>query len=197
MQINESLNLVLPVSETVKAYHTPISREVYEANFRILAATKAAIFSKGIHYAAGVGPEIAALTLKEEGKLESESRGVVFDPKHPEKCDFGASAFLKEIERMTTILAPGDQGYDMVPVDAAIAQGVMDLDDWRDLESAIVFFTCQYAMNKKAVRKTLSESAALVTGGLITSLSLTEYADSLRTLTKAEPTKKVASSLPV
>jgi hypothetical protein len=189
MQINESLNLVLPVSETVKAYHTPISREVYEANFRILAATKAAIFSKGIHYAAGVGPEIAALTLKEEGKLESESRG--------KEGDFGASAFLKEIERMTTILAPGDQGYDMVPVDAAIAQGVMDLDDWRDLESAIVFFTCQYAMNKKAVRKTLSESAALVTGGLITSLSLTEYADSLRTLTKAEPTKKVASSLPV
>ncbi len=198
MKINDDTNLVLPVrfdekGVTVYGYHNPISREVFEANYRILSATKSTLGSKGVYFQMDSGPMIAALTLKDEGAKDAESRGE-FDA-HGSPLDGGAGALLKEIKRLTTILVPGASGWDMVPVDSAISSGSIDEDDWREVESAIVFFTCHYALAKKADRQRLSGATASLLRGSITSLPLTEYLASLLNSTRAEPSR-AASSVP-
>lgn len=201
MQINDALNLVIPLQRdgdgniTVYGYHTPISREVFEANYAILASTKAALFSKGLAYAADVGPRIAALKLRDEARAEAISKGDVDANGEPRIV--AATALLAEMRRLTMALVPGDNGWEMIPAEIAVSRKAIDAEDWREAESGLVFFTCAYAMAPRANRAKMAEGLASVLGGLITSSPLTEYAASLRTSTQAETTAKpVASSVP-
>ncbi|MDE3023901.1 MAG: hypothetical protein KGI54_18950 [Pseudomonadota bacterium] len=200
MRINENLNLVLPVREDedgnplVYAFHTPITREIFEASFRIIAATKASLFGKGFVFAADTGPRIAALTLKDEGRRDAESRGEVDEQGHPR--DGGAHALLAEIKRLTLILAPSSHGWDMLPVDTAIHSEYMDEDEWREVESALVFFTCPYALATKTVKENLASVIASVLRGLITSSPVSEYAASLPKLTGKQGSTEKESSVP-
>ena len=193
MKLNEALNLVLPVGEC-QAYHTPISREVFEANYRILAATKAQLSSKGIYYQMDAGPRIAGLTLRDEGKKDAEDRGRVDDKGQP--LDELTPALLGEIKRLTVILCPSPSGFDLKPVDQAIQGGHIDLDDWREAESAIVFFTCLCSLAPKASRAEIARATAGLLKASITSQPPMEVAASLRTLTQEEPPKAAVSVVP-
>jgi fermentation-respiration switch protein FrsA (DUF1100 family) len=188
--ITEALNVVMPVREDgVMAYHTPISREVFEANYRILSAAKASISQKGVVYLMDAGPRIAALTLREEGRKDAQERG--------DAGDGGASALLAELRRLTMILAPGPNGWAMVPVDTALAQNLIDAEEWSETESALVFFTFHYALSRKAERSKIATATALILKGSITSFSAMEYAASLPTSTTGEAfAAKAASSVP-
>jgi hypothetical protein len=195
MQITDSMNLALPVGDGLTAYHTPISRAIYEMHYGVINAAKAALSRKGIHYQMGSGPRIANLVLKDEGEKDAadresfDAKGSVVDDRTP--------ALLAEIKRLTTILVPGVSGYEQVPVDAAISSGKIDSEDWGELEAAIVFFTCHAMTARKANRLSIAAATASVLNGSITSSSPMEYAAGLQTSTKAEPTQKPASSLPV
>lgn len=185
MKINDDLRLVLDIGN-YHAYHTPISTDVYESNFLILSGTQGTLFSRGIKHALSVGQRIAALTLRDEGKRIAEERD--------RDDDFGASAFLKEIKRLTTILAPTSEGWNFLPVEMAIQQNKIDEDDWKEVESAIVFFTCAYYSLPKRERPEVLPLLMEAMGGQNTSLSCEEYAASLPTPTKTD--KKKASSIP-
>lgn len=188
MQITDSLNLAIPFGNGMVAYHTPISRDVYEAHYAALNATRAALARKGIHYQMGSGPRIANLVLKDEGKRDADERG----------AEDATPALLGEIRRLTNVLAPGSGGYELLPVDAAINQGVLDDEDWGELEAALVFFTCHVATAKKTERKEFATACASTLSGSITSSAPMEYAASLPTSTMAAPIQpKPASSLPV
>lgn len=193
MKLNEDLRLVLPVGD-LQAYHTPISREVFEANYRILAATKAALGSKGTFYQIDAGPRIAALTLRDEGRRDAEERGMVDERGNPR--DEMTGAFLAEIKRLTVILCPGPQGYDLQPVDSAIASGALDTDDWREAESAIVFFTCLCCLTPRASRAQIAQATAGLLKAATTSLPPMEYATSLRASTATAPSRVAASVVP-
>jgi hypothetical protein len=226
MKIDGDLNLVLPVSfaevkkpsldsdgkpiidsdgnpvlnsviePTLYAYHTPISQPVFEANYRILAATKAAIFGKGIVFAADVGPRISALRLKDEGHQDAMERGDVDSEGNPK--DGGAQSLLLEIKRLTSILAPGPAGWQMLPVDAAIAQKVIDASEWDEAANALVFFTCAYVLAKRHARKNLASVLAGILKGSITSSTPLEHCAFLQKLTKEETSEPVAEpSVPV
>lgn len=211
MKINEKRNLALPivtenvtkkvegkdVTESVVrvwAFHSPVSREVFEANYRILAATKSALASKGPHYLMSSGPRIAALTLRDEGLKDAAARGS-FD-KDGNVVDEETSAFFAEIKRLTMVLCAGTNGWEMLPIEAAISSGKIDAEDWGEAESTLVFFTCNYAMAKKADRETAARATASLLGASITSSSITEYLASLQTSTPAEPTRTAQSSIP-
>lgn len=200
MQINDKLSLVIPLrydgdKVTIWGYHTPISTEVFEANFITLAATKATLTSKGIQFLMGSGPRIAALTLLNEARKDAQERGDVDAEGNP--SDRSARALLAEFKRLTTLVAPGPDGWSPIPVDTAIAQGIIDQEDWKEAESAITFFTCHYALATRAERKAIIPATASVLMGESTSLPLTEYIRSLPTLTKEEPTEaKGESSVP-
>ncbi|GGA00489.1 hypothetical protein [Dyella caseinilytica] len=193
MRIDEKLNLVIPLSSDDKnvslyVYHIPISREVFEQNYRVMAATQAYIASKGVRFQFGTGPRIATLTLKEEGLREAAQRGEV--DKDGKPVDRATDALLLEIRRLTTILAPGSQGYETLPIDTAIQRGLLDEDDWRETESILVFFTFQYALEQKSKKRDMAMAIASVTKAVITSSTPTEFLNSLQTSTKVEPSVK-------
>ncbi len=212
MHIDESLNAVFPaltervikqvngkdVPEdvvTIWAYHTPISRAVFDANYRILAATKAAMASKGAHYLMSAGPRIAALTFRDEGLRDAEARGRFDDDGKPKDDD--VKAFFAELKRLTTILCPTANGWDMLPVDAAISGGKIDAEDWEEVESAIVFFCCHWSMARKADRRRIAQATASLLNASITPSPLSEYIASLPKSTQGVTSAKpVASSVP-
>lgn len=192
MRIADNLNLALPLGDGMTAYHAPIARAVYEANYAVINATKAALSRKGIHYQMGSGPRIANLVLKDEGLKDAEERGSL--DAQGNALDERTPALLAEIKRLTTVLVPGPAGYENLPVDVAISQGKIDAEDWSELEASIVFFMCHVMPAKKMNRAGIAAATASVLNGSIESSSITEYTDSLRTSTKTAVTPNQASS---
>ncbi|AOJ70869.1 MULTISPECIES: hypothetical protein [Burkholderia] len=200
IQINEAMNLVVPVvtdeaGVRVWGYHTPISRAVFEANYRVLAATKASLTSKGAMYMMDAGPLIAALTLRDEGLREAAARGLVDKDGAP--VDLATPALLAEIRRLTMVLVPTAAGWDLLPLESAVSAGKIDDEDQAEVESAVVFFTCIYALASKAERKNHANRTASLLKGSITSLPPLEFSASLPTSTKgATSAPAVVSSVP-
>jgi hypothetical protein len=211
MKIDEKRHLTLPivtekvtkkidgrdvVEDVVKvwAFHSPISREVFEQHYRVLSATKSALATKGSHYLMSSGPRIAALTLRDEGRKDAAARGS-FDEQGNVQDD-ETPAFFAELKRLTMVLCPGAHGWDMLPVDTAIAGGKIDSEDWEEVASSIVFFCCHYAMARKADRETTARATASLLGASITSSAPTEFVASLPNSTLAEPTRQAVSSIP-
>ena len=183
MKLNEALNLVLPVG-SMQAHHTPISREVFEANYRIFAATRAALSGKGVTYQMYAGPRIAKLALMDEAKEDAQERG---------SQDVGPS-ILAEIKRLTVILCPTPQGFTSLPVDAAISAGHIDAEDWADAEAAIVFFTCVLSMEARSERPAIGKAMASLLKGSITSSNASEFAASLAASTKESPSPPTSAA---
>lgn len=186
MYINESINLVLPVRADdqgvrIHAYHTPISRAVFEANYRLIAATKAQLSSKGIYYQMDTGPRIAAMVLRDEGKKDEAESGTD-----------GASALLTEIKRLTTLLIPSATGWESVPVDTAIARQAIDAEEWGEALSALVFFTCHFALARKAERHDMAEAVSSILKASITALPPSDYLSSLPKSIPESPSAGVA-----
>jgi hypothetical protein len=211
MKIDDKRHLTLPiVTETVTkkvdgkdvteevvklwAFHTPVSREIFEQNYRIISATKSALASKGAHYLMQSAPRIAALTLRDEGRKDAIARGMVDKEGHVNNDE--ALSLLEELKRLTMILCPGQHGWDMLPVDMAISAGKIDEEDWGEALSGICFFTCNYAMARKADRATTADAYAGLLGASITSSTPTEFGASLPNLTPASHTKPAPSSIP-
>ena len=175
--ISNDLKLVIPVRDDLYAYHVPISSEVFEANYRIIAATKAQLAGKGVYYQMDTGPRIAAMALRDEGRRDAELRGDFDETGKPKDA---AHSLLTELKRLTTILGPTPAGWEPMPVDAAIHNGVLDPDEWQEALSAIVFFTCHYALAKKAQRSEVADAVAGILSASITASSVSEYASSLK-----------------
>ena len=197
MHIDDNLNLVFPIrieshSEekgdrktdrdvpVVYAFHTPITREVFEANFRILSLAKAQIYGKGLPFAMGTGPLVASLVLKEEARRDAEER----DLPNPDQA---SKALLLELKRLTMIVGPSPEGFKPLPVDAAISAGVIDPEEWEEAESMLVFFTATSSLVRRAKKREVMESAAFILGGSTTSSTCTEWAAFLRTSTPVDP----------
>lgn len=188
MKLNDQLNLVVPIRQEgvqISGYHTPISREVFEANYRLLAAVKAQLAGKGIHYQMDSGPRIAAMVLRDEGRADAEARGDLDDAGKPR--DGGANALIAEITRLTTIIAPTADGWEPLPVRNAIDRNLIDAEEWDEALSALVFFTCHYALGKKSERPRIVEATASILNASTTPLSLSVYLASLPKSTQAAP----------
>ncbi|MDE2469952.1 MAG: hypothetical protein KGL35_14725 [Bradyrhizobium sp.] len=192
--INADLKLVVPLrvddegEPALYAYHTPISLEVYEANFRLLGDAKTAIMGDNARHAFMARAD-APLYLREAGRALALARGV--------DGDGGASALLSDLKRLTLVLVPGAQGWDMLPVDTAIQRNAIDVDDWADAEADIVFFTVWAAGSGRKGRAAQMAFAARLINGQTTSLQPMEWTASLPTLTQGGGTaSKAASSVP-
>ena len=190
-QINADLKLVVPVKldaegePVIYAYHNPIPREVYEVNFRLLRDTKVSLIGTSPRHAFAARGD-ASLYLREAGAAMAADRGL--------EGDGGASTLLAEIKRLTTVLAPGAQGWQMLPIDTAIQAGAIDADDWSDAENAIVFFTAWTAGTPRREAPAAAMLAASLMDGSTTSLPPMEWAASLQTSTQAAISGGVAAS---
>jgi hypothetical protein len=218
MQVDESFNVIFPVVTErvvrkekdkvtgeekdvaenivrIHAFHTPISKAVFDQNFALLASTKATLENKGRQYLMSAGPRVAALTLRDEGLRDAESRGNVDDRGNPK--DDEVKAFFAELRRLTTILCPGAAGWEMLPVDLAISGGKIDAEEWEEVEAAIVFFCCHWSMAKKVDRQRIGQSTASFLKASTTPSPLSVWVASLPSSTVAATSAvKAASSVP-
>ena len=190
MEIDGDLNIVIPIDDPVCAFSSPIPESVFRANYRVLSRANEEVFGRGMKAALMTGPRTAAMAVADAGRRIAEEDG--------KEGDSGARAFLGEIKRLTTILVPDDDGFDMLPVDQAIQSNKINADDWADVESALCFFTLGSLFETRRARKGLLE---VLTGALncsLTSQNCEDYAASL-TISKpaATPAAKAASSVPV
>lgn len=183
MEINRKLNLVQTIETdngSVYLHSTPISREVWENYFLILSKTYSQLFAQGLHQISG--PVVAGLMLKRLAQLD----GVWDGSAGVEK------GLLPEIRRLTNVVVATGAGWQTLPIDTALARGVIDQETMREAEGAIVFFICASAvLSGPQARKKLTimrDMTEALWGAQHTSLDVTEWADSLPTSTPDDNT---------
>lgn len=182
MKLDRKLNFVIPIYEndekTVRAYvhSTPITSEVSDRYFMILAQTFAAIFNRGLGVAAGPGVALRLLQhiATTEGVWENigDAPGV-------------KTGLVEEIRRLTMILVPAGarEAWQQVPLQVAVDRQMISDDDRSEVENAIVFFIAVSATLARVQRKAMLEAASGLWNAQISSLTSTEFAASLRTST--------------
>lgn len=170
MKISRSMNLVLNAETESGAgyvHSAPISKEVYKQHFFILSKTFAAIFGEGL--GAVAGPRIAYLMLE---KMATDAN--IWDG-----ADGVRNTLVTEIIRLSSLVYPVEgKGWDTIPLDMAISREIVDIDD---VIGELVFFTCVYAINNPKQAKSVMAIVGGLWGSQITSLSVTDWMDSLLT----------------
>lgn len=191
LKIDRTLNLVIPSvdeNDKVVAYvhHRPISREVYETYYRVMARAFDAVLGIG-----RTGPLVAHLTLCDEAKRAGEWDG-----------EAGVkNGLVGEIRRLTNVVLPGPRGWQTVPYDEAVKRGALSADDAAEVDNAIAFFTLASHVPAKRDRPGFQMSSKLW-GAHTTSSDCTAFAAGLpipiaaaSTEQQKEAVAKTASSI--
>lgn len=188
MRINKALNLIIPITsengETMYVHSTPISRDVFEQFYLVIAKSFANIFSQGL--GAIAGPRIAYLMLKKT----SEDLG---------EWDLVERGFINEIIRLSNVAFVGDNGWETLPLNTALEHKKIDKETFDDIEGELVFFTLVSLMNKKNQIQAIMDTVNGLWGSKVKSLDFTEFTNSLQTSTTEESigVTESTSSLPV
>lgn len=175
MKINRSLNLVIPVeddSSVLYVHSTPVGREVFERYYLIMGKVFAAIYNEGLGVVAG--PRIAMLILKELAQ-----RG------GPEMVADVERGLLAEMRRLTNVCLMGDAGWEVLPFQTVIDRKMLDDSTLVEVESAICFFIVNSALHKGGVLTSMLQTLVELFGWQLTSSNVTEFKNSLPTLTVA------------
>jgi hypothetical protein len=176
VKLNRKLNLVMTVDSgdgPIHVHSVPISREVFEDNFLVISRAFTAVYTNGLGPV--TGPRVAALLLKQE----AETLGVW--PRTQQ-------SLMAEIYRLTNVIAPGPSGWETMPFDVAKKRDILDDDTAAEVENCIVYFTCASSIHLKAELTVATEGLSTLWGAQTISLNVTEYMNSLRTLTQEETT---------
>ena len=183
----KTMALVVPVDQeggkTLYVHIRPLAREVFEQNYKLIGQTINLLYAEGL----GIGaPRLAALALKD----------LAIKQKIWPEVEAGLVA---EMHRGASVLAVGESGrYETFMWDDAVVRGVISADDALEVDGAITFFTVACCMH---TRKELTDILATLSGmwgAQESSLTPTEFANSLRTPIAPEPTpaKAILSSIP-
>jgi len=194
--LDRNLNLVVPIYDdddkiVAWVHSTPISAEVYETYYKVIARTVEMIYSD---VGMGVGPQVASLALRDAAK----QMGIWDGPTGVE------AGLVNEIRRLTMVVVPGPNGWQTIPYDDMIRGKKIDDDDAREVNNAITFFTLAlWGHGQKRAGRKIAMEAAPKWGGHTTSSSITAFKDGLPTSIANENTndleaevQKTRSSIP-
>lgn len=180
--INRKLNIVIPV-DTVKGtmyvHSTPLSREVFEANFLIIAKTFAALYKQGLDVLSG--PRVSMYLLKSIAEQDGT-------------WDRVQNELIAELQRITNVIIPSDKGWQTIPYYDAVRTNIIDADDAAEVNNVLVFFMCNSCIAKEEQLPSIHTGMTLLWDAQITSFNCTAYMNSLPTLietvnfTKTVPT---------
>jgi|GEM_PF-4523089 len=173
MIVSADLKLVFPVrwndagDPTIYAYHTPISRQTFEMNYRLIGGTLAMLQSKSV----GTNVvDVATLALKDIGRRDAREWGL------PEGLDIESGGMavplLAELEVRTLIIVPSPAGYITLPPAVAVNTKVIDASDWEEALAAIVFFTVGYSTKRRNLPQVAEDLASPLRGSITSSLPL-------------------------
>jgi hypothetical protein len=194
ININKKLNLSLPFdTDTGKIWihSVPLSREVFEANYLILAKTLSAIYTNGLGPA--MAPRVAALMLKDMAKEMAIEDQVQM-------------TLVQEIYRLTNVLMPQQTGgWQTLPYAEVKMKKLVDEEILSEAENAIIYFIVASAVHRKAELPMAYRGLQEIWNAQTTLLNVTAFSNSLTTSTTADntgekPTKEVVvpkvSSIP-
>ena len=187
MHINRQMNIVVPLERgetTVYIHSTPISEDVFDNYWRVLAAAHARLFSEGLGVVSG--PRVALRMVRDVAKERNVWDG-------PEGVQNG---LMNEVRRLSNAFVPGATGWVTLPQQEAVSNGTLTAEESREAENILVFFTLVSLLNKKQQVPGLLKAAGDLWGFATTSLNSTDYAASLPILTAAATSgEKMAGSL--
>jgi hypothetical protein len=188
MKINKALNLVVAVQTEEQGmlyvHSTPISREVFEANFMLISKTFAALYSEGLNVVAG--PRVAMLMLRKV----AEDLGIW----EIEGTPGPAQSLVDEIRRLSNVIMPGPEGWVTMPLASAVARDLLHPDDVSEIEGMIAFFTCASAMHRKSQVQPILDQACQLWSSLLSLLNATEFANSLPISIEGESSGETVST---
>ena len=185
MKLNRRLNLVFPIeTENGMAYiHSmPISREVFESNYLVLSMTFMEIYSRRLGPI--MGPKVAYLVLRDMANAVTSQNADTEEDVWAKT----QKTLVQEIYRMTNALIPNGQVYDTIPYMQVKQQKLIDEDDLREVDNALIYFTVASHLHQKSELPMAYAGLERLWEAQTTSLNITEYLNSLPTLKKAENT---------
>jgi hypothetical protein len=179
MNLNRKLNIVIPIehdSGLIYVHSTPISREVFERYFMVIAKTYGRLMVDGL---AQTSPRIAMMALRETAQADGKWSGAG-------GVELGLVA---EIRRLTNVLLPAAAGgWETLPWHDAVREKRLDEEEIAEVENLLAFFTLSAAMRRRKENEEMMQAMAEAFNLQITSSTSTEFASSLPTLTATAST---------
>lgn len=179
MKIDKKLNLVTSVTRDdgsiVYLHVTPFPYEVVEEHCVLLGN----LFTNFITQVGPLGSaRVAAMMLKKRLKQEQEAR--LEDGKS--LSDLPKSLTLvDEIQRLTVVIHNVGGQWKTTPLEVAFNQGIIDPDEYREVEGEVVFFMVSSAIQKANLIAPTVGTVIKMYDGQLTSSSVTAFRDSLQT----------------
>lgn len=184
VKIDKKLNLVTNITRDdgsiVYLHVTPFPYEVVEEHCLLLGN----LFTNFISQVGGLGAaRVAAMMLRKKLKREQELRDEA-NQQAPQVQQ--APTIVDEIQRLTSVVWNDGGTWKTTSFDAAMKQGIISADEYREIEGEVVFFMVSSAIQKANLIAPTVGSVIGMFGGRLESLSVTAFRDSL--LTSNPPT---------
>ena len=178
VKIDKKLNLVTNITREdgsiVYLHVTPFPYEVVEEHCLLLGN----LFTNFISQVGGLGAaRVAAMMLRKKLQREQELREE--DHQH-------APTIVDEIQRLTSVVWNDGGAWKTTSFDAAMKQGIISPDEYREVEGEVVFFMVSSAIQKAHLIAPTVGTVIGMFGGQLVSSSVTAFRDSL--LTSNPPT---------
>jgi len=178
VKIDKKLNLVTNITREdgsiVYLHVTPFPYEVVEEHCLLLGN----LFTNFISQVGGLGSaRVAAMLLRKKLKREQELM---------DEANQQAPTIVDEIQRLTSVVWNDGGTWKTTSFDAAMKQGIISPDEYREVEGEVVFFMVSSAIQKAHLIAPTVGSVIGMFGGQLVSLSVTAFRDSL--LTSNPPT---------
>ncbi|HHE5967924.1 TPA: hypothetical protein ACPE2G_000290 [Citrobacter braakii] len=173
MKIDKKLNLVTNITREdgsiVYLHVTPFPYEVVEEHCLLLGN----LFTNFISQVGGLGAaRVAAMMLRKKLKREQELM---------DEANQQAPTIVDEIQRLTSVVWNDGGTWKTTSFDAAMKQGIISSDEYREVEGEVVFFMVSSAIQKAHLIAPTVGSVIGMFGGQLASLNVTAFRDSLRT----------------
>ncbi|HBW1512090.1 TPA: hypothetical protein MEH66_000416 [Klebsiella quasipneumoniae subsp. similipneumoniae] len=170
MKIDKKLNLVTSVTREdgsiVYLHVTPFPYEVVEEHCVLLGN----LFT---NFVTQVGPlgsaRVAAMMLRSRLK-KAQAEGLPDGP-----------TIVDEIQRLTVVIHNVGGQWKTTPLEVAFNQGIIDPDEYREVEGEVVFFMVSSAIQKANLIAPTVGTVIKMYDGQLTSSSVTAFRDSLQT----------------
>lgn len=170
MKIDKKLNLVTNITRDdgsiVYLHVTPFPYEVVEEHCVLLGN----LFT---NFVTQVGPlgsaRVAAMMLRSRLK-KAQAEGLPDGP-----------TIVDEIQRLTVVIHNVGGQWKTTPLEVAFNQGIIDPDEYREVEGEVVFFMVSSAIQKANLIAPTVGTVIKMYDGQLTSSSVTALRDSLQT----------------
>ena len=173
MTIDEALYLTATVDRsddtTVYVHSAPLGRDAFDRYWKPLSRVYDDIMMERRFYSA---PKVAVKMLRDV----ATGMGVWDGPMVVE------NGLMSELRRLTNVMAPANGSWQMIPYADALREKLIDVDDAEAIEGLLVFFTVVWRTAPKHTRREFVSTGAALCDAQTSSLSLSEFAASLPTL---------------